>query len=296
MFESEDGQFEDRQFEDGQPDEPQEEIISLEGLSEAFAEAIGGSGNDDAAPIDAAPVEEADREDVAGDAHDAPEEGDGEDDWNNVGDGAVGVNEANEVAAADGADGADELPSSYGDEAEEDDPCPISPQTILEAMLFVGNAENRSLESRRVAELMRGVEAEEIPELVDRLNARYESNGCPYKIFAEGSGYRLKLVERFHALRNKFYGRVREARLSQAAIDVLAIVAYRQPITVDEVNRLRDRSCNHILSHLVRRRLLQIERPADKSTKPLFRTTDRFLELFRLDNIDELPQSEGVAT
>ena len=279
MFESEDEQFEDRQ-----PDEPQEEIVSLEGLSEAFAEALGGSGEDGAA---AAPVEEAGREEVAGDAHDAPADGQSEDGDSDAGD---------ETDATDGADGGDELPSAYGDEAEEDDPCPISPQTILEAMLFVGNAENRSLESRRAAELMRGVEAEEIPELVDRLNARYESNGCPYKIFAEGSGYRLKLRERFHALRNKFHSREREARLSQAAIDVLAIVAYRQPITTDEVSRLRNRACNHILSQLVRRRLLQIERPEDKPSKPFYRTTGRFLELFGLDSIDELPQSEGVAT
>ena len=258
MFESEDEKFDDEIFDDG----PQEEVVSLEGLSRAFAEAIERSDED---------------------ADDEP-----------AGDTEI---DAGEVESDDAdSEPVEELPESYSDVSGGDDSCPISPQTILEAVLFVGNEENRALESSRAAALMRGVEAEDIPDLVNRLNRRYESNGCPYKIYAEGSGYRLRLAERFHPLRDKFYGRIREARLSQAAIDVLAIVAYSQPITVDGVNRLRDKRCNHILSQLVRRRLLQIERPEDRSNKPLYRTTGRFLELFGLDSINELPQSESIST
>lgn len=258
MFDPEDDDFEGRQFENRLDDEEPEEDVSLEGLSVAFAEAMGRSGKPAGDDLVARTAE-----------------------------GAV------DAANAAGVE-TEELPSSYGDESVEDDSCPINPATIFEAMLFVGNADNLPLTSRRAAELMRGVKPEEIPELVERLNARYSAGGCPYRIFSEGSGYRLRLHERYHALRNKFYGRVREARLSQAAIDVLAIVAYRQPLTADEVNRLRDKPCGHLLAQLVRRRLLRIERPADKTAKPLYTTTDRFLELFGLKSIADLPQSEGV--
>ena len=261
-------------------DEAHEQGVSLEGLSEAFAEALGKSDptdQDDEAEENRQPQESAVEAD--GGHEDDATEGLGADETGNLED----VNEAY---------GDEGLPDAYQDDA--DDTCPISPHTILEAMLFVGNIDNRPLESRQAAELMRGVEPQEIPEIVDHLNESYAENGCPYTIVAEGAGYRMKLTERFHKLRNRFYGRVREARLSQAAIDVLAIVAYRQPITSEDVNRLRDKPCSHILSQLVRRRLLKIERPADKATKPVYRTTDRFLELFGLDDISELPKSEGV--
>ena len=176
--------------------------------------------------------------------------------------------------------------------AEADDPCPINPRTILEAMLFVGNRENRPLSPRQAAELMRDVEVEEIPSLVDELNRRFGAAGAPYHIVGEGDGYRLALHREFHPLRNRFYGRVREARLSQAAIDVLALVAYGQPITGEKIGRLRGKPSSHVLAHLVRRSLLRIERPDPKRRTPHYYTTDRFLRLFNLHSLGDLPRSE----
>ena len=176
--------------------------------------------------------------------------------------------------------------------AETDDPCPINPRTILEAMLFVGNRENRPLSPRRAAELMRDVEVDEVPSLVDELNRHYATAGAPYHIVGEGDGYRLGLRREFHPLRNRFYGRVREARLSQAAIDVLALVAYQQPLTGDKIGRLRGKPSSHVLAHLVRRGLLRIERPDPKRRTPHYFTTDRFLRLFNLHSLDDLPRSE----
>ncbi len=173
-----------------------------------------------------------------------------------------------------------------------DDACPINPRTILEAMLFVGNRENEPLSPRRAAELMRDVEVDEIPSLVKELNRRYDETGAPYQIVGEGDGYRLAIRREFHPLRNRFYGRVREARLSQAAIDVLALVAYQQPMTAEQIHRLRGRPSRHVLAHLVRRGLLRIERPDTKRRTPHYCTTDRFLRLFNLESLDDLPRSE----
>ena len=117
--------------------------------------------------------------------------------------------------------------------AERDDPCPINPYTIFEAMLFVGDGQNRSLSAQRAAELMRGVEPREIPGLVQQINQRYARHGHPYAIEGDGEGYYLALRPEFQTLRNRFFGQIREARLSQAAIDVLAIVAYQQPLTAE---------------------------------------------------------------
>ena len=177
---------------------------------------------------------------------------------------------------------------------EDDDSCQLSPRTILEAMLFVGSPTNEPLSSARVAELMRGVQPEEIPDLVGELNHRYAADRCPYEIVSEGSGYRLVLRPGFEEIRDRLYGRVREARLSPAAIDVLSLLAYRQPLTADEIARLRGLPSNHLLSQLVRRQLLQIQRPDTPGQRPLYYTTHRFLELFGLESLADLPQVEDV--
>jgi segregation and condensation protein B len=199
----------------------------------------------------------------------------------------VGARQLNPAADTEESSGAPDAPLSA-----DEDSCPVNPRTILEAMLFVGDGDNRPLSPRRAAELMRDVEPEEIPVLFDELNRRYEAAGAPYHIVGEGDGYRLVLRPGFHPLRNRFYGRIHEARLSQAAIDVLALVAYQQPITAEMLGRLRGKPSSHVLAHLVRRGLLRIERPDPKRRISHYRTTDRFLKFFNLESLDDLPRSE----
>jgi len=179
-----------------------------------------------------------------------------------------------------------------GDDA--DDPCPITPRSILEAMLFVGDPENRPLSSREVAGLMRGVSPEEIDDLVKELNAAYASQGRPYQILSLAHGYGMGLREEFHTLRDRFYGKVRQARLSQAAVECLAVVAYHQPIPREQVDRLRGKPSGSILAHLVRRQLVQLERTDTRPRQTLYRTTDRFLQVFGLGSLDDLPRGQEL--
>ena len=185
----------------------------------------------------------------------------------------------------------DGAPEQEREATNDHDPCEICPRTILEAMLFVGNRENQPLAAVRAAGLMRGVEPDEIAGLVDELNGRYAAEGCPYQVVSDGAGYRLALRKAFHPLRNRFYGRIREARLSQAAVDVLAIVAYQQPLTGEQVSRMRGKPSSQVLSQLVRRGLLRIERRQTKPRTATYFTTDRFLNLFGLEALEDLPQS-----
>ncbi len=145
---------------------------------------------------------------------------------------------------------------------------------------------------------MRNVEPEEIEQLVLELNHRYEQRGCPYHIEREKSGYRLLLREEFDSIRARFYGKVRDSRLSQQAIDVLAVVAYRQPVSAAEVQKICRKSCVPVLNQLVKRGLLELiqasdSAPAGKAKKPAtYRTTARFLKLFELDTLADLPISD----
>jgi segregation and condensation protein B len=242
---------------------PQPDGISLQELREAFAQAMGRPGRLEPAGKGSTPGGEE------------PPPGD-----------------QSKAGGADPAGDADQAPAETGPEPADDDPCEVSPLSILEAMLFVGNRMSEPLTAAEAAGLMRGVEPGEIPGLIEQLNRRYAASGCPYHVVSEGPGYRMALRGEFSDVRHKFYGRVREARLSQAAVDVLAIVAYRQPITGEEVSKLRGTPSSHLLNQLVRRRLLSLERSAEKPRTVHYRTTERFLGLFGLGSLGDLPQSD----
>lgn len=179
-------------------------------------------------------------------------------------------------------------------DAEDETSCELCPKSIIEAILFVGHPRNEPMSSEQLAALMRGVPSREVDELIAELNAEYAAHQHPYQVVMYGAGYRLELRREFGSMRNVFYGRVREARLSQSVIDVLAIVAYQQGCTRQEVDEIRGRPSGPILSQLVRRRLLRIERPDEKPRTPRYFIADRFLELFGLSTIDELPQSHDI--
>lgn len=166
-----------------------------------------------------------------------------------------------------------------------------TPASIVEAILFVGHPACQPLSNRLIAGYLRGVSPTEVDELIGQLNEAYRQQQTPYWIVSEGAGYRMALRPEYARLRDMFLGRVRQARLSQTAIDLLAIVAYRQPIARDEIDRLRGKPSGAVLTQLVRRELLQVER-TKKPARTLYRTTDRFLELFGLQSVDDLPRHE----
>jgi segregation and condensation protein B len=172
--------------------------------------------------------------------------------------------------------------------------CEINPRSILEAMLFVGTPENRPLSARQIAGLMRGVRPAEIDELTADLNASYAATARPYRIVSEEVGYRLTLASDFEPVRDKFYGRIKQARLSPAAIEVLAVVAYNEPLTAEAVNQLRGTASGAILSQLVRRELLRIDRSAEEAGEPrapCYLTTERFLRLVGVESLADLPRN-----
>ncbi len=210
------------------------------------------------------------------------------------------VDSGGEEPAKDAFD--EESSESDDDEYDELEPIPegisdngieLSPASIFEAMLFVGNKENRPVSAEKASELMRNVSPEEIEAVADELLQKYAAWNCPYEIIRDEEGYRMILRDDFESIRAKFYGRIKEARLSQSAIDVLSIVAYRQPISAEEIQTLRKQPTGPILSQLVRRELLSATRKTEEKRRiTYYQTTERFLQLFGLKNIEDLPVPE----
>ena len=105
----------------------------------------------------------------------------------------------------------------------------------------------------------------------------------------------LTLRPRYRHVIEKLYGGVREARLSTAAIDVLALVAYRQPVSKPDVDAFRGADSGALLRQLVRRGLVQIVPfPGGKPKEVAYATTPRFLEMFGLQSLDDLPKTHDL--
>src|SRR5579875_2775843 len=162
---------------------------------------------------------------------------------------------------------------------------------IVEAMLFVGGT---PLTAERAAEAVRGLTSEQFREIIDGLNRDYRQQGRPYRIQVRERGYELALQPRFSCVLDRLYGSTREARLSPAALDTLALVAYRQPITKQEVETLRGSDSSSALRQLVRLGLIAVQRNQANQREVVYGTTPRFLSLFGLRNLDDLPRTQDL--
>ena len=162
---------------------------------------------------------------------------------------------------------------------------PPSPVQIVEALLFVGGP---SLTPEHAAEAVRGLSSDQFRECIDTLNRVYRSQNRPYAVVHGPTGYVLRVGKKYAAVRERLYGGPREARLNQPALDVLALVAYRQPVARAEIDGARGADSGAVLRQLARLGLVATE-PGD-GAELLYRTTARFLEVFRLRNLDDLPE------
>lgn len=170
------------------------------------------------------------------------------------------------------------------------DPNRPSPIGIVEAALFVGGT---ALTHKKLGRLLNDeFDAETVSGFVERLNARYAEQRRPYEIaFGEG-GYRMQLKSEYDDVRNRVFGLgPREIKLSQPALEVLSLVAYRQPIEHTTVAEHAGKSGLANLRQLVRRELVEVERDEGEPSIVRYRTTDRFLQVFGLADLDELPRA-----
>ncbi len=169
---------------------------------------------------------------------------------------------------------------------------PPDPMRIIEALLFVGGP---PLNAVRAGEIIRSLTPAQFLQAIDTLNRAYRDQGRPYAIVPQGQGHVLTLRPRYRGVIEKLYGGVREARLSTVALDVLSLVAYRQPACKQEIDSLRGAESGALLRQLVRRGLILVVQRAEAGTREVFYgTTPRFLELFGLRSLDDLPRTQDL--
>jgi segregation and condensation protein B len=181
-------------------------------------------------------------------------------------------------------------PTELAAPPEPEAPPPL--ERILEALLFVGGA---PLTAERAGEIVRGLTPEQFHQAIDALNRTYRRQGRPYHIHAQAAGFVLSLHRRYRGVPERLYGGPREAQLSQAAVDVLSLVAYRQPTTKQEIDSLRGMESGALLRQLVRHSLVVVSQRGESGQREVtYATTQRFLDLFGLVDLDDLPRTQDL--
>ena len=160
----------------------------------------------------------------------------------------------------------------------------------MEAVLLVSNGPQSA---RRLMKLATLADVSEARRLIDRLNLSYDRDGSAFCIERVASGYRLLTRPLFAFWLGKIHHRQAELKLSPPALETLAIVAYRQPLTRSEIGSVRRVQCSDMLKHLMDRNLIRIAGEDDSLGRPfLYETTRQFLELFGLTDLDRLPHAD----
>jgi segregation and condensation protein B len=162
-------------------------------------------------------------------------------------------------------------------------------RAALEAILFVSN-EPVTLDA--LAEAL-GEKSEDVMKELEEIKNALDANVGGFTLEQTGGGWRFATRPEHEAVLKKYFARKGESRLSIAALETLAIVAYRQPITAPEISDIRGVNSTAVLRTLLERRLVRVAGRKEVVGSPfLYRTTREFLIHFGLNDIRDLPRLE----
>jgi segregation and condensation protein B len=172
-------------------------------------------------------------------------------------------------------------------------------KSIVEALIF---ASDEPISENEIIRAIKGIDGEEIEitsadinQVVEELNKKYEENGNSFKIKKIANGFIFATTE----ISAKYVGFLSseksKRRLSQAALETLAIIAYKQPITKPELDQIRGVNSDYILNTLLEKNLITITGRAETIGRPLlYGTTIEFLKYFGLYNLSDLPKPREI--
>lgn len=182
-------------------------------------------------------------------------------------------------------------------QAEEPEPPQISLEeaaAAIEAILFSTDSPMPATKILQVAELP---SMKYVRQSVKLLNERYEQINATFRIETVASGYQMLTLSTYHDILDRLFKVRSDSKLSATAMETLAIVAYRQPILRADIEAIRGVACGEVLRKLMEKQLIKIVGRAEVLGRPmLYGTTRRFLEIFGLASLDDLPRVEELRT
>jgi segregation and condensation protein B len=135
----------------------------------------------------------------------------------------------------------------------------------------------------------------ELDGMVEELNAGYIDRKSGFQIIQVAGGFQVATNPLFRDELSELFGKRNESQMTKSALETLAIVAYKQPISKDDVDKIRGVSSTRSINALLGFKMITISGSTDGIVKmPLYSTTDRFLEMFHINSLDDLPDIESL--
>ena len=199
--------------------------------------------------------------------------------------------DAERVASTEQPDGAVE--DVADDRADEVADAPSVDLGLLEALLM---GTNHPLTAGRLGELLELESTKPIRKAIKELNQTYEQSARSFRIEQVAGGYQILTLPQYGDSLKRLHQREIDAKLTKAALETLAIIAYKQPILRADIEAIRGVACGETIRSLMEKHLVKIAGRAEEPGRPiLYGTTKRFLELFGLNTLKDLPQPEEQA-
>jgi len=187
------------------------------------------------------------------------------------------------------------IATERADDTDATETARLDPRSALEAVLM---SADRPTTGAKLGEALGGLfqpapDEEQIEALVNELNEIYDDSGRAFRIEAVAGGYRVMTRPEYASAVAAMHRLKSSGRLSRAALETLAIIAYRQPVTRASLEAIRGVACGEILRALLERRLIMIKGRAEELGRPmLYGTTKHFLDVFGLASLKDLPKPE----
>ena len=163
---------------------------------------------------------------------------------------------------------------------------------IVEALLF---AVNEPISLRKIIDIIEGVDSKDIREAIKQLREEYDSSDRAFQIEEIANGFQILSRPEYHEWISRVRKKTVEAKLSQSAMETLAIIAYKQPIIRSEIEAIRGVQSGQMIRTLIEKGLVKIVGRDDVLGRPiLYGTTKRFLEHFSLKSVKDLPKIDEL--
>ncbi len=166
-------------------------------------------------------------------------------------------------------------------------------QQDIEAVIFASEEAVTLQTVRQVTG--RDLDSAEFQSIIEKLNAEYAQTGRTFHIHRIAGGYRFLSRPEFSDILKKLLAPNIRRRLSQSILEVLAVIAYNQPVTRGEIQQIRGVSPDYAIDRLLLRGFIEVRGRADSPGRPLqYGTTKEFLDLFHLSSLKDLPKLREI--
>lgn len=177
----------------------------------------------------------------------------------------------------------------------------LSPSPFLvnhiEAMIFCAPSPVRPEELRQCLREMfdTDISAEEVEAALKALQQRYNSDQTAIQLVKVAGGYQMLTKPAYRQSVGLLLKNTSKKRLSQAALETLAIIAYKQPVTKAQIEQIRGVACDYALQKLLEKELIEIRGKSDAPGRPLlYGTSLAFMQYFNLNDLKDLPQPKDL--